>query len=364
MADISEYTDAIMEARYGEEVRGSIVGALNKVNDDNNSYSDIKEEIESVYSDLTDYTEVTLLADAWSNGTQTVTVQGILADETKQIIEVVPEKETIDAYLASKVYCSGQAENSLTFKYAGDAPIINLKVFVLPRFMFGGTIDSVLDDNSTNPLQNKVIAQQFSNAAQAITQLTTEIYNLAQDNITNKGKIQTLENKEAEDKYNNIPVDRGTLGRAWTQYIKLTRYVWNNMGPFNWDNLITAETDGYLYISTTDRAKLRMTARLFPADFTVPGYLTPETGDAAVAMPSISIGAYNPDPMPGEVDVSVDSPSTACIFVRKGMKIGLFRDYDDGYSNTYCADGGSKPFFSNLANAIFYPLVESMEVEE
>lgn len=47
MADIKAYTDQIKNAVYGEEVRDSIVNALNKVNDDNNSYQDLKDEIHS-----------------------------------------------------------------------------------------------------------------------------------------------------------------------------------------------------------------------------------------------------------------------------------------------------------------------------
>lgn len=45
MSDISQYTDQIAKATYGEEVRGSIINALNKVNDDNNSYNQIKQDI-------------------------------------------------------------------------------------------------------------------------------------------------------------------------------------------------------------------------------------------------------------------------------------------------------------------------------
>ena len=45
MANIKPYTDEIANALYGEEVRSSIINALNKVNDDNNSYQDIKNQI-------------------------------------------------------------------------------------------------------------------------------------------------------------------------------------------------------------------------------------------------------------------------------------------------------------------------------
>ena len=45
MANIKPYTDEIANAVYGEEVRSSIINALNKVNDDNNNYQDIKNQI-------------------------------------------------------------------------------------------------------------------------------------------------------------------------------------------------------------------------------------------------------------------------------------------------------------------------------
>lgn len=45
MPNIKPYTDAIKNAVYGEEVRDAIVGAIEKVNDDNESYQHIKEEI-------------------------------------------------------------------------------------------------------------------------------------------------------------------------------------------------------------------------------------------------------------------------------------------------------------------------------
>ena len=45
MANIKPYTDQIAQAVYGEEVRSSIINALNVVNDDNNSYQEIKEQI-------------------------------------------------------------------------------------------------------------------------------------------------------------------------------------------------------------------------------------------------------------------------------------------------------------------------------
>ncbi len=45
MANIKPYVDAISQAVYGEEVRGAIINALIKVNNDNDSYQDLKKEV-------------------------------------------------------------------------------------------------------------------------------------------------------------------------------------------------------------------------------------------------------------------------------------------------------------------------------
>lgn len=52
MSNIKPYTDEIANAVYGEEVRSSIINALNKVNDDNNSYQDIKNQIVASKDDV------------------------------------------------------------------------------------------------------------------------------------------------------------------------------------------------------------------------------------------------------------------------------------------------------------------------
>lgn len=54
MANIKPYTDEIANAVYGEEVRSSIINALNKVNDDNNSYQDIKNQIVASKDDVSE----------------------------------------------------------------------------------------------------------------------------------------------------------------------------------------------------------------------------------------------------------------------------------------------------------------------
>lgn len=371
MADISEYTDAIAEARYGEEVRGSIINALEAVNDDNNQYIGIKDEIEDIYSQLTNCPEITLLASGWVDGGQTVTVEGILADESKQIIEIIPAKASIASYLEAKIYCSAQGEDELTFTIGGEAiPSSDLSVYVATRLIFDGNVDAALDGTSTNPVQNKVVYANLLTHEQRIGVAEGKITALEGDNITNTGKIATLEGKEAEDRtnigglehnnYNNIPVDSSMN----TLYEKITRYVFSNSGSYDWTKLYTAETDGYLYLSVLDADHIRITARIYPADFespTVGGFM----GVSHAAMPSISVGAYNYGGAAPSVFTHFYGPSSACIYVRKGMKIGLFRVYSDDYTPQANDRGYEDPYATNVCEAIFYPLVENMtEVEE
>nr|DAW19872.1 MAG TPA: nucleoid-associated protein [Caudoviricetes sp.] len=48
--------------------------------------------------------------------TQTLTVPGVLADESKQLIMPMPASDSRDAYTAAGISCTGQSANSLTFK--------------------------------------------------------------------------------------------------------------------------------------------------------------------------------------------------------------------------------------------------------
>lgn len=55
-------------------------------------------------------------ASGWSNNSQTVTVQGVLADSTKQAITVTPSTKTnMNNASSAGVWCASQGANSLTF---------------------------------------------------------------------------------------------------------------------------------------------------------------------------------------------------------------------------------------------------------
>ena len=77
------------------------------------------------------YCAVTLLASGWdaTAKTQTVAAAGVLADETKQLIQPSPAAASMTAYYDAGIMCTGQAANSLTFT-AKVVPTSDLTVYV------------------------------------------------------------------------------------------------------------------------------------------------------------------------------------------------------------------------------------------
>ena len=73
---------------------------------------------------------ITLVTSAWSSNSQTITVPGVLADETKQLIQPVPAIASQAAYLAAGILCTGQAANNLTFT-CQTVPEADLTVYVV-----------------------------------------------------------------------------------------------------------------------------------------------------------------------------------------------------------------------------------------
>lgn len=76
------------------------------------------------------YKQVTLLASAWADNAQTVTVNGVLADETKQLIQPMPAVASQNAYISAGVICSGQAANQLSFT-CSTTPTEDISLYVV-----------------------------------------------------------------------------------------------------------------------------------------------------------------------------------------------------------------------------------------
>ena len=76
------------------------------------------------------YVSVTLPNTGWSNNQRTLTVNGVLADATKQLIAPCPQNATaLDVWTAAGVKAIAQAANSLTSK-CGSAPTASIPLYV------------------------------------------------------------------------------------------------------------------------------------------------------------------------------------------------------------------------------------------
>lgn len=75
--------------------------------------------------------KVTLTAAGWDAPakTQKVTVSGVLADETKQLISPMPSMASQNAYAAAGIACTKQESNALTFK-CQTVPTADITVYV------------------------------------------------------------------------------------------------------------------------------------------------------------------------------------------------------------------------------------------
>ena len=73
---------------------------------------------------------VTLTTGNWSSNTQTVTVQGVSADETAQLIQPVPAIASQANYVAAGILCTNQAANSLTFTCT-TVPTANISMYIV-----------------------------------------------------------------------------------------------------------------------------------------------------------------------------------------------------------------------------------------
>ena len=75
---------------------------------------------------------VALPASAWDRRSRTQTVQatGVLADETAQLIQIIPASASMAAYRAAGVLCVSQGEDCLTFT-ADSLPDTDLTVYAV-----------------------------------------------------------------------------------------------------------------------------------------------------------------------------------------------------------------------------------------
>ena len=132
----------------------------------------INDKIKAIGSGDNAITVITLSANGWTDNTQVVAVEGVTSDNNI----LVSANGEPTSYIRAGVYCSAQAEGSLTFKCA-TTPTEDIMVNVIIGAIIPSeevlTVDSAMSDVSTNPVQNKVIKQYIDEKGDnAITVVT------------------------------------------------------------------------------------------------------------------------------------------------------------------------------------------------
>ena len=127
---------------YGEPTNAVMVIFDNKISASKISFTpgatgltaknvqDAIEEVNEKIPSAPKSVSITLPASAWSSNAQTVTVQGVLADESAQLIQPMPAIASQNAYISAGVICSGQAANQLTFT-CSTTPTEDISLYVV-----------------------------------------------------------------------------------------------------------------------------------------------------------------------------------------------------------------------------------------
>ena len=205
MANIQPYIDQILNAVYGEEVRSSIVNALEKVNDDNNSYADLKKEViaakDAVDKDvdavqqklnaasaaLTDLQNATSAANAAKSNLQNVTSTADTAKEnlTDAISTANAAKSNVEASTSAANTAISNAnvaktnlEKVITSATTAQS---NLQDVIDNANQIKGQLDS---SNTTAATSKKNLDSAISDASTAKSQL--------QEVIDSAGKVKVL----------------------------------------------------------------------------------------------------------------------------------------------------------------------------
>lgn len=203
MANIDPYIKQIQDAVYGEEVRSSIINALQKVNDDNESYQQLKQDVIAAKDDvdsqvsafddkvaaaqtaITNLTNATNTANTAKTNLQSATSTANTAKTNLENATTAAntEKGEVEAATTAANTAKTNAENA---KKNLDTTITNANN---AKTALQGVIDSANSIKATLDSTNKTAATAKSNLEAAISDATTA-KNQLQSVIDDAGDIK------------------------------------------------------------------------------------------------------------------------------------------------------------------------------
>lgn len=203
MANIDEYVRQIEQAEYGEEVRSSIINALKKVNDDNNSYDALKKEVIAAKDSVDDQVAVfdgkvsaakNITADliAATSTANTAKTNLTSATSTANTAKTELEKVTSTAN-TTKTNVETATKNANTAKTNAETAKSNLEKTITNAGSAQSSLQTVIDNansiKATLDTTNKTANTAKSNLETAITNANSAKSQL-QTVIDNAGNVK------------------------------------------------------------------------------------------------------------------------------------------------------------------------------
>ena len=203
MGDISQYTQRIKRAVYGEEVRDSIIDALNVVNDDNNSYQQIKDEITQDKQDIDNTVEeFDGLVEQVTEAKEVIVSSLAAVDTAKRDLQaVVADAESKNSTLVSTISGAYNANaalqtvigNAQTTITNAETAKTNLDASISTAQTEKAGIDNSI---AIARSENQALIQQVSNAGNAEISLSTVITSAQTEKTILQGVISNAGNAE------------------------------------------------------------------------------------------------------------------------------------------------------------------------
>lgn len=215
MADIKQYTDQIANAVYGEEVRGSIINALNKVNDDNNSYAQIKSDVVAAKEDVS--AQVAAFDQKVANAqsaTTALTNATNTANTTKKNLDA-----SVSAANTAKTNVDSSTSKAITAKSNVDAAVSTADQTITNANTAKSNLDSSIKNASTAQ-SNVQSTINTANATNTTLKDTTATASTVNSNLN--GTISSANNAKTslQETINNSDTAKSNLSGVITQSAK------------------------------------------------------------------------------------------------------------------------------------------------
>ena len=215
MADIKQYTDQIANAVYGEEVRGSIINALNKVNDDNNSYAQIKSDVVAAKDDVS--AQVAAFDQKVANAqsaTTALTNATNTANTTKENLDA-----SVSAANTAKTNVDSSTSKANTAKSNVDAVVSTANQTIENANTAKSNLDSSIKNAST--AQSNVLSTiNTANATNTTLKDTTATASTVNSNLNGTISSANSAKTSLQDTINNSDTAKSNLSGVITQSAK------------------------------------------------------------------------------------------------------------------------------------------------